>query len=212
MPDQETNTEPDNLPLKVRHAFYEGLSRECLDQAWRKLADFRDQKRMTRMFRGKQRERQGIPLNEIATSLSRSTGELSRWFQGQSPSWANLALVMTALSAEWPDLQKLPEKQRRRIAGCIAAIRVIHRTHFGESSPANPPTSSAIRCLIALSDDESWIKARRLPSRREQVFRRVADANGIRLEELEVADRDCGDSFVWWLNYFANSLDEQIWQ
>ena len=212
MSEQETNDELGNLPLKVRHAFYEGLARECLDSAWLKLNDFRDQKRTTRMFRGKVRERQGVPLNEIAASLSRSPGELSRWFQGQSPSWANLALVMTALSADWPDLQKLPEKKRRRIAGCIAALRVIRRVLCAVSSPVADPTYPTIRCLIALSGDESWIKARRLPERRKQVFVRVAAANQIRIEDLEAADRDWGDSFLWWLKVFADSLDEQIWQ
>lgn len=209
---RQTRTTTPNLPVKVRQAFYEGIARECLNQAWMKLDGFRAEKRMIRRFRGKLREREGVSLHDIALSLSRSPGELSRWFQGQSPSWANLLLVMTALSAEWPHLQNLPDKQRRRFAGCMAALRVIHRLEFSSTPIKSDLKPSTIRCLLALNSEDDWLPSRRDPVRREQVIRRVADLHALLTADLDVADRDWGNPFACWLQTYANSVDEQIWE
>lgn len=93
------------LPKQVRRAFYEGLARVCLDWAWLRLDDHRQQKTFTRLFRGRIREKKkNVPFAVLDKLLARKAGEVSRWFRGEYRSWANLTLVMTALDAEWPDL------------------------------------------------------------------------------------------------------------
>lgn len=205
---EELDEEP--IGHKMRRAFYDGIARECLDLAWQRLDEFRGKQVVKRTFRGRLQERPGMPLQEIAERINRNVGELSRWFSGQSPAWGNLSIVMTALSADWPDLQSLPDKKSRRIAGCIAALVVIRR--YSNLEPAKPPSTQTINSLTALAEQADWSKSRCIPDRIPAVYAQASKASGISIRDLEAADRDWGYCFLRWLNEYLASLEECIWQ
>jgi transcriptional regulator with XRE-family HTH domain len=203
---------PQKFRVAIRRAFYEGLTRECLDWAWVKLSEFQQQKPLKRLFRGEIRERTPFPLEEIANRLARSTGEVSKWFAGKSPSWANLMMVMTVLDADWPHLQNLPAKPYRRSAGCMSALRLIRSELFGESPrPADPP-HHVVQCLDMLFRDEQWISVRQEPDLRAAALARIAAQAGVSVKHLEEADQAWGNSFASWLGLYAEGWDEQIWR
>lgn len=201
------------LPHQIRRAFYEGLARVCLDWAWLRLDDHRQEKSLTRRFRGRIRERKGVPVQELARWLARSSGEISRWFSGTSPSWENLMLVMTALEADWSHLQRLPSRSERRLAACWEAILLIQRLTKGEKSKQKKVfCPHIVRCLLALFSDERWPQDRHVPERRQRHLEQVAKQLQIPATELDGLDAEWGNYFTVLLQVYANSLEEQIWQ
>jgi hypothetical protein len=202
------------LPKQVRRAFYEGLTRVCLDWAWLRLDDHRQQKKFTRLFRGRIREeKQSVPFAVLDKLLARKIGEVSRWFRGGSPSWANLTLVMTALEAEWPDLKQLPTKSERRSAACWEAILLIRRLSKGEKHKQKDVFGPhVVRCLLALFSNDKWPQERRVPDRRMPHLEHAAEELQIPAKELDAIDTEWGNHFAVLLQVYANSLDEQIWQ
>lgn len=200
------------LPIEVRQSFYEGLGRECLKAAWGSLDEYRRGQMMKRTFRGVFTERKGIPLEEIGLRLSRSRGEITRLFQGNSPDWSNLMMVMTSISADWPDLQRLPEKQRRKNAGCYEALRKIRRRVEGEVP--NDPTDPVrvLEVLEILFRDEQWFAHRQFPQHREAALERIAGTAKLSARLLDAIDRVWGHAYTIWIREFADSMDEQIWQ
>lgn len=213
----ETTPDREPLPIKpnaVRRAFYEGLAHECLGWGWMRLNSFRLQKVTVHRFRGKERVRKPR-LGDLAVKVSRSVSELSRWFrQEKRAPWPEIFLVMTALDADWPDLDHLPEKLHRRAAGCLSALRLIRR-RLRLPQPRIPklelPTQVFL-CLEALFGEDDWITFRDVPDRRAAILQRIAAKSQLRRELLDAADQEWGDCYMQWLKIYASSLDEQIWQ
>jgi hypothetical protein len=196
--------------LKARQAFYAGLAQCCLNQAWLQLDDYRGTKVLTRLFRGKQQERKGMPIDVIAAGLSRNSGELSRWFNGKSPQWANLLMVMTVLDAGWAELKELPSKKERRTAGSIRALQAIKSNVYGRDKDS-AISERTITLLESLSAEPEWYVRRRSATLRRSTYLRVAEKTGYGVDDLEQADSRWGDEWIWWVYRFGESIDEQIW-
>lgn len=205
------DTVPHEFAVKIRQSFYEGLSRQCLDQAWERLNSFRASQTMPRLFRGEFTERRNVPLFLLAEKLHRTPGELSRWFQGHSPEWSNLMMVMTGLDADWESLQPMAKKAHRRSAGCMAAVRFIRRTRFGIPGRETEPAHFIVMCLEALFSCVNWETDRRFSDRRHVGIERVARETGLPGKSLDSADLEWGDSYRVWAQFYADSMDEQLW-
>ena len=164
----------DPVIVAIRQAFYAGVGRTCLQEAWLQLDCFRDQQKTERLFRGKYQEREGVPLSHVARIVGRDVGEVGRWFRGESPEWANLLIAMTALDAEWNNLGKLPSKKERMIAGWSHALVHVRKRLMGEKESPHP-TSQEVDCLEKLFTQADWVAARHFNTHRQPTLERLAD-------------------------------------
>lgn len=205
------DADPCTLNVKIRQSFYKGMARECLEQAWLRLNDFRDQKTDVRLFRGRVRERRGISLFQLAKQLKRSTGELNRWFHGSSPEWSNLLMVMTALDVDWLALQPIAEKKYRKTSGCMAALRFIRRTRFAKPGREDEPSHHVVTCLEAVFADDTWEVDRRIERRRLESLERISRQSKISVHQLNAADSEWGDAYRIWARFYADAMDEELW-
>jgi hypothetical protein len=212
MREPQADDEVSPSSVKIRQAFYEGMSRECLDQAWQRLDNYRQSKMEVRRFRGRVCERRGIPLFRLAERLHRNTGELSKWFAGHSPEWSNLLVAITGLSADWKTLEPMAEKKHRRTAGCMASLRMIRRTQFGLSGRESEPAHYVVTCLETLFSDETWEFDRLILSRRNASLSRISDVSDVPRRDLDSADKKWGDAYRVFARFYADSMDEEIWQ
>ena len=155
----------DPILVGIRQAFYEGLSRKCLTQAWAGLDGFRQSKGSVRRFRGEEQWRDSTPLMEIAGLLGRDHGEVARWFRGESPEWSFLLVAMTALDAGWENLSTLPLKKERREAGWISAMAHVSRKLLAQKLRKNREqlvqkyACRTVRFAVYVKDGKAALKA-----------------------------------------------------
>lgn len=202
----------DRVAVGIRRAFYRGLSRDCLNQAWGRLNVFRNDQVEVKYFRGKCRERRGIVYERLSAKIGRPISDLSKWFTGQSPEWANIILVMTSLSADYSALLPMASKSSRRSSACMEALQFARRKVL--KLPRIEPDSFlvTVRCLESLFSDETWVKCRNVPSQRPGVLRGLAKELAVSAGFLDLIDRNFGDAYVIWNKHYANAIDEEIWR
>jgi hypothetical protein len=164
----------DPVLVGIRQAFYDGLARRCLAEAWLRLGQVREEKLAWRLFRGRNQQRQGIPLDVIANKLGRDVGTVARWFRGESPNWSNLLMAMTALDADWEHLKSLPSKTERRRAAISRALLHVSKTILGDERDRKGPTLQDLDFLEGLFERETWQTERRLPTQRQMVLQQRA--------------------------------------
>jgi hypothetical protein len=203
----------DFLVVGVRRSFYEGVARRCLREAWSRLEEYREAKPSMRLYRGETREREGTTLTEIGTMLGRDHGEVGRWFKGKSPAWANLTLVMTALNADWTNINSLPSKRDRRVAGWIQALSYARKKILREpSGGVDPPTDFDLDCLNALNADDDWLTSRRSTERRKALITRTARRTRLAETSLDLVDRKWGDAWALCMDAYGVTIDPRVWK
>ncbi|HUY90322.1 MAG TPA: hypothetical protein VMV10_16420 [Pirellulales bacterium] len=196
--------------VAVRQAFYEGLGRSCLNAAWSDLNAVRS---TTDEFLGRPLPKRGVSQLKIATAIDRSTGEICRWLQGQSPEWANLMVVMLVLDAAWDDLRELPAKMDRKRGGYQRALFYIRRHLLGDDSKELlPPTLVNLRSLEALFNHEQWAAARRIARRRSELLALVAAEQNIDPSVMDASDQTWGMAFSILQRTYLHSIDVAIWR
>jgi hypothetical protein len=196
--------------VAIRQAFYEGLSRSCLNAAW---SDINTLRGMKDEFLGKPLATPGVSQLKIATAIDRSTGEICRWLQGQSPEWANLMVVMVVLDAEWGDLYELPAKTERKRGGYSRALFHIRRHLIGDDSKElRPPTPLDVRSLEALFAHEQWPGWRRIAGRRSKLLALIAKERHIERSVLDASDQAWGRAFSILRQVFLHSINVAIWR
>ncbi len=194
----------------IRQAFYEGLSRSCLNAAWSRARGLRSE---SATFLGESLRKRGVSQMKIATAIDRNPGEICRWLQGKSPEWANLMIVMLVLDANWGDLRDLPTKAERRRGGCSRALLHIRREILGDTSDQlRPPKPNVLRCLEALFDHEQWAIGRRNAARRNQLLAEVATKRRLDHSVLDAADHAWGTAFHIFNHAYLQSIDVRIWR
>lgn len=200
---------PRSVSNKIRRAFCDGVSSVCLRDAWKRLDEYRKKKVVKRYFRGQWRDRQVVPLADIAEKLGRSAGEISRWFQNRSPDWGNLLMVMSTLDADWPSL-RLPPKEERKFAGLRKALRFISDGVLEKSG--HDFSEADLLCLEALWRDRRWGMVRLVPDLRLEAIARIAECADRPLDELDRVDRIWGDAYTYWPVTYGAAMDTNIWR
>jgi hypothetical protein len=196
--------------VAIRQAFYEGLSRSCLNAAWSGLNELRGAKHE---FLGKPLAKPGVSQVAIAAAIDRSAGEICRWLQGQSPEWANLMVVMLVLDAAWGDLPQLPTKTDRKRGGNSRALFHIRRHLLGDDSKElRPPTSLELRSLEPLFAHKQWVGARLIAKRRTKLLALIATERHIEESVLDAADRAWGTAFSILQQVYLDCIDIAIWR
>lgn len=195
----------------LRRGLYMGVERCCLDHAWTKMDEFRESQTEVRLFRGEMTSRPHIPLSAIARRLHRDTGTISRWFQGQSPSWGNLLMAMTALGADWPNLDRLPSTRMRRNFGMIAALRLIRRRVLEEKSAREILTPMEFEWIETMFRIPGWAFERQLPNRRQQGLVKCESALGQTIARLDALDRTWGMAYEIFRQVYDEIVSDNLW-
>ena len=197
--------------VAIRQAFYEGVARCCLGQAWTAMLDRRIARKKIRIVRGVARERK-TTLLDLAITLNRSTGELTRWFQGTSPDWANLTMIMLPLEADWCDLKSLPPTDERRISGFRHAIIQIARLDENKATSKLELENHHVRLLGELFNDADWTVERNSKRHRSQIIRNMAAQWGVSAAIIDGVDSEWGDAYAALLGIYAEIIGDDVWR
>jgi len=195
----EVDRNPEDSKLKVlaRQHYYAGASFASLQHAWSSLRAHCDRQHTKRLINGVTKVRLGVPMEEIAGRLNRNKGEISKWFAGKVPDWANLVMVMSTLRVHWLQLNELGPWEDRFILGFRHALRavLIHSTSDPpESIPY--PEPKLLRVLQRLCLEPNWPVLRRAPGRRIEILSKVSQEFGMELEELDCAEKRWGHACI----------------
>jgi hypothetical protein len=179
-------------------------------QAWEQLNLHRESLRQERLFHRKMEVRDGVPYWLLGQWLNRNPAELSRWFTGSSKSFANLAMAMFSLNADWAHLKQLPSRKERRREGLRRALEWI-RCRVLKSDTVLALDDRTCGYLEAILQDDKWPLVRRLPKERQAMLERLAARTAVPVALLDAADAQWGQACIEWARVFDELARARLW-
>lgn len=173
-----------NLEREIQQSFQDGVARLCARSTWAQIDQLRETRSTKRRLRGQERFVKGVSQSQLAESIERTQGTISRWLNEGSLSWTNLIMVLTDLAIEFSDFQQpLPSRDERVIEGRKNAMRRA-RELMEKVTDVPLPSDEELHCLALVNSSQTWRRAELTRSAKLRRQRLEAAAT----EVAEIAD------------------------